>query len=328
MKKYSFILLLFITCITQVNAQEWDKVYGEVNGMHVVMKDKKYGYVDASKKIVAPAIYEDAFDFQKSGYAKVQNNGKQGFIDKTGKIVVPLIYDEVYNFQSSGYAVVKNDEKKGCVNNTGKVIISIEYDKVYAFIEGYAIVFKNNKYGYANTTGEIIIPVMYDDAFDFKNGQATVVLNNKKGKITPEGKVTWGLSIGDYAHGGVVIKLDESGEHGVVCAIQDCGGEGKKFQFTDADFCASGIRSKVKGKMWRLPNWDEVKLMDKQHDQIVKTSKANGGTSFVGRYYWSSREQYEYRFNHYVGWIEGASEMLTEIGNLDAKHSVRAVRDF
>jgi len=327
MKKYSFVLLLCIASLTQTIAQDWDKVYGEKNGMHVVMKDKKYGYIDASKKTIVAAIYDDAFDFQKSGFATVQKNGKQGCIDKTGKLVVPLKYDKVFSFKPTGYAIVKNNNLQGCIDKTGKIVISIEYDKIYPFKEGLALLFKDKKYGYANTSGKVIIPLTYDDAFDFKNGKATVVLGNKKGKITPEGKVTWGLSVGDFAHGGVVIKLDETGQHGVVCDIKDCGGHGKKMDYNALDRCMLNLPDKKGYKIWRIPSWDELKLIYKHHQTINKISLANQGQEFGGRYYWSSKRKHGSVFDHYVGWIN-SGEFSSKTADLDATHSLRAVRDF
>ena len=98
-------LLLFIFTITLVNINQltaqWDKIYKEKEGLRLVLKDGKYGYVNSSDKVAIQPQFDDAFDF-KNGYAVVTNNRKTGFIDKTGKVVIKLMYDKAYGFDASG----------------------------------------------------------------------------------------------------------------------------------------------------------------------------------------------------------------------------------
>jgi len=257
MKNYSFILLLFIAFCTQVTAQEWEKVYAEHDGLRLVLKNKKYGYIDASGKVAVPVIYDDAFDFNEN-LGLVVNDGKRGFVNKKGEVVIPLKYDKAYSF---------------------------------------------------------------------KNGKATVVLGNKKGKITPEGKVTWGLSVGDFAHGGVVIKLDKTGEHGVVCDIKDCGGQGKEMNYNYLSGCIVNLPKKKGYKSWRIPRWDELVLIYKHRHLINTTALANKGQEFGGQFYWSTKEQYDNITYHYIIMLRGG-EMLSKTVHISKEHSLRAVRDF
>ncbi len=69
------------------------------------------------------------------GLAVVNKDGKWGFIDKTGKVVIPLQYDYASNF-SEGLALVKKDGKSGFVDKTGKAVIPLQYDDSYGFSEG------------------------------------------------------------------------------------------------------------------------------------------------------------------------------------------------
>ncbi len=71
--------------------------------------------------MVIPYIYDDAFSFNES-LALVMKDRKYGFIDKHGKKVVPLIYDNAHSFQE-GKAWVEKNNKFGFINKAGKIII-------------------------------------------------------------------------------------------------------------------------------------------------------------------------------------------------------------
>jgi hypothetical protein len=136
------------------------------------------------------------------------------------------------------------------------------------------------------------------------------------------------LEIGDYHEGGVIIYLDATGEHGLVCAITDqsaglenpdgtywngCGeivgangsaiGTGMQNTLTihngyigvDGAPLASELclNYSVDGyDDWFLPSKDELNLMSINFNLINTTSLENGGTEFnlVYPVYWSSTE--------------------------------------
>ncbi len=130
------------------------------------------------------------------------------------------------------------------------------------------------------------------------------------------------FEVGDYAHGGIVFWVDESGEHGLVCdtadihdgiawrngtdrvtnATGDGTGAGEMntvlaiaMQTNDnttgefaALICAELIRAGYSD--WYLPSKDELNLMFNQKAAIDLTSLAVGGSAFVSADYWSSTE--------------------------------------
>ena len=128
-------------------------------GFAVVCKDSYYGYIDKSGKEITKIVYSDATEF-KNGFALVKKGGKWGFIDKTGKEIISPIFDYARNF-SEDVAVVCKNEKWGFVDKTGKEIIHCEYEYANDFSEGLAPVQKNGKGGYINKKGEIVIPFQY-----------------------------------------------------------------------------------------------------------------------------------------------------------------------
>jgi len=134
--------------------------------------------------------------------------------------------------------------------------------------------------------------------------------------------------IGDFAQGGIIFWLDETGEHGLVCSISDQGGSGYRwYAGTDgltraqgngsyageantsliiaallvigddgnpyAAYTCSVYDTTVDGKTygdWYLPALDELDQMYLNKTIIDATATANGGTAFTNDVYWSSQD--------------------------------------
>jgi hypothetical protein len=129
-------------------------------------------------------------------------------------------------------------------------------------------------------------------------------------------------SVGDYAFGGVVFWVDDDGEHGLVCAIEDLS-SGKNWTLSNyhtyvsydgiyagemnttiiisleatenhnSTTCASGacrLYSDGTYSDWYLPSKAELNLMYQNKATINATATANGGSDFTTNPYWSSTE--------------------------------------
>ncbi len=131
--------------------------------------------------------------------------------------------------------------------------------------------------------------------------------------------------VGDFAQGGVVFWVDESGQHGLVCAIEDQdGGSGIKWRGGSTDYKTNALGDGIyAGEMntsvivavhsangdlddhaallcanydgggygdWYLPSFEELKIMRQNKSIIDATATANGGSAFANAYYWSSVE--------------------------------------
>ena len=153
----------------------------------LVEKDGKYGYVDATGRLVIPLDFDYAHYFHE-GRAKVTKNGKSGFIDTAGTVVVPIEYDSASDF-SEGRARVEKDGQDGYIDTTGRLVIPLDFDSAGNFQEGRARVTKNGKCGFIDTAGTVVIPIEYDDAADFLNGRARVTKNGKHGFIDTTGTI-------------------------------------------------------------------------------------------------------------------------------------------
>ena len=164
--------------------------------------------------------------------------------------------------------------------------------------------------------------------------------------------------VGDFAFGGIVFYVDETGQHGLVCAKQDqssavrwyagtntrtmATGRGLKAGSTntaliiasqgggDGDTYAALICNELDIKEggityggWYLPSLGELKLMYENKAIIDSTALANGGSSFSDGYYWSSSEHHD----NYV-WNILFSDGFASNNSKYTKYPVRAVRAF
>jgi hypothetical protein len=121
-----------------------------------------------------------------------------------------------------------------------------------------------------------------------------------------------GLKIGDFHEGGVIFYIDETGEHGLVCALQDqanevewgCDGQlingaggsaiGTGLQNT-LDILAGCETAEIAARYaysgsWFLPSYRELEEMAKNQQAIEETALANGGSSFIASFYYSSTQ--------------------------------------
>ena len=176
----------FITSELSTSLQKYDNIDQFNDGVFVVLKDNKYGFVDINGKEVVPCIYDCVYSFSE-GLAKVQLHGKYGCIDTKGKEVIPCIYDYADSF-SEGLAKVQLNGKWGYIDTKGEKVIPCIYDGADSFSEGLTMVQLNGKWGYIDTKGKEVIPYIYDYAESFSEGFAKVQQNGKCGCIDTKGK--------------------------------------------------------------------------------------------------------------------------------------------
>jgi len=168
-------------------------------------------------------------------------------------------------------------------------------------------------------------------------------------------------TVGDFALGGIVFWVDETGQHGLVCAKTDQN-SGRWYAGTYGNTQAKGdgplagemntaiiIASQVAigddgstyaaricaelqitegGKTygdWYLPSKEELNLMYQNKATIDVTAIANGGNGFASDYYWSSTE-YGNKFR--FAWNQDFGNGGQGYGSKDTTYYVRAIRAF
>jgi WG containing repeat len=160
---------------------------GSVNeGLLNFKKDKKFGFIDKTNKIVIPAMYEDFSAFSEGLAAVKTSDGKYGYIDKSNKMIIAAEYEDASHF-NYGYAAVA--KKKGysmggagkqtvrvpgewvLINKTGKVIQQKTFEKISSRQGGGLFVIElNGKKGVMDSTGNPILPIGYKSVDVDKHG--------------------------------------------------------------------------------------------------------------------------------------------------------------
>ncbi len=169
-------------------------------------------------------------------------------------------------------------------------------------------------------------------------------------------------SVGDFAQGGIVFWLDETGQHGLVCAKKDqstslrwyagtylntrakgdgpFSGEantsiiiasqaafGDDINFYAASTC-NDLQITENGKTygdWYLPSKGELNLMYQNKTTIDDTATANGGNVFATSTYWSSTES---DYNGVSSYAQSFSSGAQISVGKSTTFYVRAVRAF
>lgn len=169
-------------------------------------------------------------------------------------------------------------------------------------------------------------------------------------------------TVGDFAQGGIVFWIDETGEHGLVCTKTEESGQGGAFRWSygsswytssfgngpysgemntflivahvgegtallyAAEYCG-WVNITEGGKQygdWYLPSSIELGLMYDNKDIINTTALANGGSAFTSDFYWSSNS---HGSNH-KAWGRDFSTGQASNEERSEWHRVRAIRAF
>ena len=185
----------------------------------VVKYNNKCAYINKSFKFVSN-IYDEASTL-KNGMGLVNKNGKYGFIDKSGKLVINLIYDEATDF-ADDVVIVKKNEKYGIINKQGQEVVGFEYDKIIRNLsndkifsvtkdgENYYIdknetryddckvsddnwisISNNGKYGYIDKNLNLKINYQFELAENFYDGISVVVENEKYACLDKNGRMVY-----------------------------------------------------------------------------------------------------------------------------------------
>jgi serine/threonine protein kinase len=117
------------------------------------------------------------------------------------------------------------------------------------------------------------------------------------------------LKIGQRYQGGIVFYMDNSGEHGLVCATIDQG----KYNWANANL-KSNYSDLNQYFDWYLPSKTELNLLYQQKAKI---------TGFINDYYWSSSVK-----SNGNAWSQSFESGYQGDGDKNLTNSVRAIRKF
>lgn len=146
-----------------VNLEQYSKIGEFEDGLAIVQKDGKYGFINEEYKEVVPCIYDEIGPFIH-GISIVRIGEKTGAINNKGRITIPLEYSILLDISLFGPTLlmaVKNN-RFGVIDKANKIIVPFDFDHVQAMF-GMITVTKNGKKGLYNHKGDLVIPIKYDD---------------------------------------------------------------------------------------------------------------------------------------------------------------------
>jgi len=151
--------------------------------LYVVMKNRKFGYIDSEGHVVVEPQYDLAGPFSE-GLASVMIRGdgdktSTAYIDKTGRVVIKPMEGSGANF-SSGVARVLVGASYLYIDTKGSWASLAFYQDAEDCTEGLCAVRMDplgpKRWGYINTSGAVIVKGQYDWAMPFKEGIGRVGL--------------------------------------------------------------------------------------------------------------------------------------------------------
>lgn len=141
--------------------------------------------------IIDDEYYESGVAPFSGGLMAIKNK-KWGYMDTTGKLIIPLKYDQVSSFDN-GYAIVKSGKKYIVITKTGKEILVTAPDvKEIKHFSGGLAPFQSavtNQFGFIDTTGNVLIPATFKSVGYFINELAWAKTSDGKvGFINSKGE--------------------------------------------------------------------------------------------------------------------------------------------
>lgn len=175
-----------------------DTMYYPSNGLAVVGKNGKYGYINKYGVLVIPMKYKEAGPFAENGLAFVVcENGLGGYIDEEGRFVIDPIYDTGSLFRFGMAAVSKNDEYIFIYKNGSKAI-----NNTFKYASGFSecglakVVEFNGKHALMDTTSLVVLSLKSGCELDeFQDGTrlTTFRKDGREALINSAGQIITGF---------------------------------------------------------------------------------------------------------------------------------------
>lgn len=280
-----YIVFIIGCCISTVSIAQPPQPYQDE-------KTNKYGYQDASGKIVIRPVYDIANEFTDGKYAEVNigadyprnKGGKWGIIDTKGKIIIPVLYDKAQCLGYNLFALNKGHKfsnmdaspsgKIAIFNAAGKPLTAFIYSgflTAIRFEEGFAPLEtwdgKKQHYGLLDSAGKVAIPAKYDEVGGFREGLCKLVLNGKAGFIDKTTKLVIPMKYEEaynFSEGLASVKLN--GKWGF---IDTKGKETIPFQYENAKYFEEGYAAVKQNGKWGVINKANEVIVDFLYEEVV-----------------------------------------------------------
>lgn len=165
------------------------------NGIAVLnTMDSGSTVVDSSGRVLFTSEYK-IHDYQDGLLSFSDENMKYGFMDLTGKVVIPAKFLNAEDFNDGRAVVETGDGKFSVIDKSGKVLEVLKCYNDYESSEGFTPFCdeKSKLYGYKNYSGDVVIEPAFYSAGRFTRGYAVVSVESQEicdtyGLIDTKGK--------------------------------------------------------------------------------------------------------------------------------------------
>jgi hypothetical protein len=222
---------------TVVGSPEYAETFGEKSnigvggdesafheGLAMVFSNYKYGFIDATGKVIIPVEFDYAGPFSE-GLAPVGvrtgNDTRWGYVSRDGKWAIPLEFESADLF-SNHLAGAKRGDECGYIDSSGVFRVHLPQRTSAAdcsaapssFSEGLAVWRKDKLSGYIDASGKVAIAARFDSAMPFSEGLAAVRVHGKWGFIDKSGRMAIPpmalASVESFHHGLAFVRTEDS----------------------------------------------------------------------------------------------------------------------
>ena len=126
-----------------------------------VKKGQRWGLIDARGYMQVAPKYDAIGDFERYGYATMQQQGLVGLLNRRGEEIIPARYQDLRIIDSLLVAVL-NEEEWRVRNLMGKVILPPGYEHLEVWEGPYLGYSRNQKWGVVTKEGQEVLSPEYD----------------------------------------------------------------------------------------------------------------------------------------------------------------------
>ena len=130
------------------------------SGRAMVRLGDRYGIIDTAGRVVLPIEYDnttvmgDKYIYH-DGLALVQKNGKLGYVDLDGRLAIDFYFDQAYHF-TEGLASVRYNGRWGYIDTHGDIYLPLVFDVASPFRWGRADVYYNGDFRQVDRKGRCV----------------------------------------------------------------------------------------------------------------------------------------------------------------------------
>jgi hypothetical protein len=164
---------------------------------------ERWGYKDATGKVVLPPRYRMAYEFNASGTAQALDDQGWACIDAQGKVLLrPYLFDNGPDYPAEGFFRFVEGGKVGFTDESCQPLIPAQFDFAAPFQENLAAVcqgckavkdgehsrMEGGRWGYIDKKGALVVPLELQAAEPFEAGKASVQKDGKRYTIDAKGR--------------------------------------------------------------------------------------------------------------------------------------------